>query len=53
MVKAKPWLGDWSRMSGDVHVRFSESEGVKLPLATRHALWRSFSLECTKIKDAL
>ena len=37
MVKTKPfriWLGDWSRMSGDVHVRFSESEGVRLPLAT-------------------
>ena len=29
------WLGDWSRMSGDVHVRFSESEGVRPPLATR------------------
>ena len=28
------WLGDRSRMSGDVHVRFSESEGVRLPLAT-------------------
>ena len=28
-------LGDWSRMSGDVQVRFSESEGVRFLLATR------------------
>ena len=36
-MKAKSFdrLGDRSRMRGDVHVRFSESAGVKFPRATQ------------------
>ena len=35
MVETKPfWLGDRSRVSGDVHARFWESPGVRFPRAT-------------------
>ena len=40
MVETKPFalrLDDGSRMSGDVHVRFCESLGVKFPRATHPA----------------
>ena len=44
MVETKPFglsnlrLDDGSRMSGDVHVRFCESLGVKFPGATHPAV---------------
>jgi len=43
MAEGKPPRGGdgWSRMSGDAHVRFWESAGVKLPRATQLAVCQS------------
>jgi len=46
-------LSDWSRMSGDVQVRFSESEGVRFPLATRHLCMVQYIDDAQGIEQAL
>jgi len=41
--------GDWSRMSGDAHVRFWEGVGVRFPRATHlPSNWDNMSYYCVK-----
>ena len=46
-------LGDWSRMSGDVHVRFSEGVGVRFPRATRLVVVCRYRYEAEQALQAI